>query len=81
MFDSNGKSYIVATDYYSNYPEIISLLVTSGKAVIIFLKTNCARHGLSKGAIFRRGQMDFSQNHQRLDEKKHMMEMRTFTKV
>ncbi len=46
LFDCNGKSHIVVTDYFSNYPEVATLQVTSSQAVIAFLKTVFARHGV-----------------------------------
>lgn len=33
LFDCEGKSYIVLTDYYSNYPEVATLQSTTSKAV------------------------------------------------
>lgn len=46
LFDCDGKSYIVVTDYFSNYPEVGVLQSTSSKAVISYLKTVFARHGV-----------------------------------
>nr|XP_054606603.1 uncharacterized protein K02A2.6-like [Nothobranchius furzeri] len=46
LFDFDGKSYIVVTDYFSNYPEVGQLQTTSSKAVIAYLKTVFARHGV-----------------------------------
>lgn len=46
LFDCDGKSYIVVTDYFSNYPEVGALQSTSSKAVISYLKTVFARHGV-----------------------------------
>ena len=46
LFDWDGKSYIVVTDYFSNYPEVGILQSTSSKAVISYLKTVFARHGI-----------------------------------
>nr|XP_054602637.1 uncharacterized protein K02A2.6-like [Nothobranchius furzeri] len=46
LFDFDGKSYIVVTDYFSNYPEVGLLQTTSSKAVIAYLKTVFARHGV-----------------------------------
>lgn len=39
LFDCNGKSHIVVTDYFSNYPEVAILQSTSSKGVIAFMKT------------------------------------------
>lgn len=44
LFDCDGKSYIVV--YFSNYPEVGVLQSTSSKAVISYLKTVFARHGV-----------------------------------
>ena len=46
LFDCDGKCYIVVTDYFSNYPEVGALQSTSSKAVISYLKTVFARHGI-----------------------------------
>lgn len=46
LFDCGGKSYIVVTDYFSNYPEVGALQSTTSKAVISYLKTVFARHGV-----------------------------------
>lgn len=46
LFDWDGKSYIVVTDYFSNFPEVGMLQSTSSKAVISYLKTVFARHGI-----------------------------------
>lgn len=46
LFDCNGKSNFVLTDYISNYPEVATLQSTTIKAVITFLKAAFARHGV-----------------------------------
>lgn len=46
LFDCNGKSFIVVTDYFSNYPEVGQLQSTSSRTVISYLKTVFARHGI-----------------------------------
>lgn len=46
LFDCDGKSYIVVTDYFSNFPEVGVLQSTSSKAVISYLNTVFARHGI-----------------------------------
>lgn len=46
FFDCNGKSQIVLTDYFSNYPEVATLQSTASKAVITFIKVTFARHGV-----------------------------------
>ncbi len=52
LFDCNGKSHIVVTDYFSNYPEVATFQVTSSQAVIAFLKTVLARHGVPCCDVF-----------------------------
>ncbi|XP_055731765.1 metaxin-1-like [Salvelinus fontinalis] len=47
LFDCNGKSHIVVIDYYSNYPEVATLPTTSSKAVITYLTSVFARHGVT----------------------------------
>ena len=44
LFDCNGKSNIVLTDYFSNYPEVATLQSTTSNAVITFLKAVFSRH-------------------------------------
>ncbi len=46
LFDCDGKSHFVVTDYYSNYPEVATLQSTTSKAVIAFMKSTFARHGI-----------------------------------
>ncbi|XP_061887621.1 uncharacterized protein K02A2.6-like isoform X2 [Entelurus aequoreus] len=46
LFDFDGRSYVVVTDYFSNYPEIGALQSTTSKAVVSYLKTVFARHGV-----------------------------------
>lgn len=42
LFDCNGTSNIVVTDYYSKFPEVATLQTTSSRAVITYLKTMLA---------------------------------------
>lgn len=46
LFDLDGKSYIVVTDYFSNFPEVGALHSTLSKAVISYLKTVLAKPGV-----------------------------------
>lgn len=46
LFECDGKSYRVVTDYFSNFPEVGVLQSTSSKAVISYLKTVFPRHGI-----------------------------------
>lgn len=44
LFDCHGNSYIMVTDYLSNFPEVATLQTTTSKAVIAFMKTVFAGH-------------------------------------
>ncbi|KAL6473791.1 hypothetical protein MHYP_G00173520 [Metynnis hypsauchen] len=46
LLDFQGRSHIVVTDYYSNYPEVATLQTPSSKAVIAFMKSVFARPGV-----------------------------------
>lgn len=46
LFDCNRKTFTVVTDYFCNSPEVGQLQSTSSKAVISYLKTMFARHGI-----------------------------------
>ena len=46
LFVSEGKDYIVVTDYYSLYPEVCSLHTKTAEAMITFMKAIFSRHGV-----------------------------------
>ncbi len=46
IFTYRNKDYLVITDYYSFYPEVVNLTSTSTKAVIQGMKSVFARHGI-----------------------------------
>lgn len=45
LFEYKGKHFLVVADYYSLYPEVISLTSTTSNAVITAVKSIFARHG------------------------------------
>ena len=45
LFLHNAVTYLVVTDYYSYYPEVLTMRSTSSKAVIDAIKSVFARHG------------------------------------
>ena len=46
LFEWKGKSFLRVVDYYSRYPEVVSLSSTSSKEVIDKMKAMFARHGI-----------------------------------
>ena len=42
-----GKDYLVVADYYSGYPEVMSLSISSSQSVISALSSILARHGIA----------------------------------
>lgn len=46
LFSFKGESYIVVTDYYSRYPEVLKLRDTTSKGVIDAIKAIFSRHGI-----------------------------------
>ena len=43
LFDLNGTNYLLVTDYFSRYPEVIKL---TSSAIITALKSMFSRHGI-----------------------------------
>lgn len=46
LFELDGTHYIIVVDYYSRFPEVISLSSTTSTAVIAAVKSTFARHGI-----------------------------------
>nr|XP_009858557.1 uncharacterized protein K02A2.6-like [Ciona intestinalis] len=46
-----GNDYLVVVDYYSKYPEIISLTDKTAKTIVEHLKSMFARHGIPREVI------------------------------
>nr|XP_050038007.1 uncharacterized protein K02A2.6-like [Dermacentor andersoni] len=46
LFHLNGQTYILVVDYYSRFPEVVTLRSTTAQAVIDALKSIFARHGI-----------------------------------
>ena len=51
LMQLKGNHYLIVTDYFSRYPEVIKLTTTTSQNVIRVLKTVFARHGIPE--IFR----------------------------
>ena len=46
LFEFKRVHYILVVDYFSRYPEIIKLRITTSAAIIVALKTILSRHGI-----------------------------------
>ena len=46
-----GESYVVVTDYYSRYPEVLKLRDITAKGVIDALKAIFSRHGIPETLV------------------------------
>ena len=46
LFQDGKITYLIAIDYFSRYPEVVSLSSTTSKGVIQALKSMLARHGI-----------------------------------
>ncbi len=46
LFECGGRSFLLGVDYYSRYPEVVSLTNTSSKKLIYKMKAIFARHGI-----------------------------------
>ena len=51
LFTLDGTTYIVVTDYFSRYPEVIKLTSTTSSAVISVLKSLFSRHGIPQDVM------------------------------
>ena len=47
----NGNTYLIVVDYFSRFPEVITLSSTTSKSVIVALKTIFARHGIPQVVV------------------------------
>ncbi|SCV65341.1 Integrase core domain protein [Anaplasma phagocytophilum] len=46
LFELSGRHYVLIVDYYSRFPEVVSLTSTSSTAVIAAVKSSFARFGI-----------------------------------
>ncbi|XP_037529349.1 uncharacterized protein K02A2.6-like [Rhipicephalus sanguineus] len=46
LFHLNGQAFLLVVDYYSRFPEVVTLRSTTARAVIDALKSIFARHGI-----------------------------------
>ncbi|XP_037504914.1 uncharacterized protein K02A2.6-like [Rhipicephalus sanguineus] len=46
LFHLNGQTFLLVVDYYSRFPEVVTLRSTTARAVIDALKSIFARHGI-----------------------------------
>ena len=51
LFQVNNKTYLIAVDFFSRYPEVITLSSTTSKSIIMALKTLFARHGIPETVV------------------------------
>ena len=51
LFHLENKTYLITIDYFSRYPEVISLSFTTSKSVILALKTIFSRHGIPETVV------------------------------
>ena len=61
LFTLAGTTYIVVTDYFSRYPEVIKLTSTTSSAVISVLKSLFSRHGIPQDVMSDNGPQYASQ--------------------
>ena len=71
LFILKGDTYIVVTDYFSRYPEIIQLKSTTTQSVVTALKSVFSRHGIPETVVSDNGPQfssqefsDFASNYQ-----------------
>lgn len=51
IFEYSKKSYLILTDYFSNYVEVCPLLAINSRQVILAMKDQFARHGIPKELV------------------------------
>ena len=61
LFTLKGTIYIVATDYFSRYPEVIKLTTTTSSSIISALKSIFARYGIPEEVLSDNGPQYSSQ--------------------
>lgn len=48
LFHLNGQTFLLVLDYYSRFPEVVTLRSTTAQSVIYALKSIFARHVISQ---------------------------------
>ena len=51
LFMDQGKTYLIVTDYYSGYPEVMQLQTITSRAIVTSIKTIFARFGIPEVLI------------------------------
>lgn len=51
LFEIQGKHYVILVDYFSRFPEVISLSQTTSQAVIAVMKSCFARFGVPSRVV------------------------------
>ena len=51
LFMDQGKTYLIVTDYYSGYPEVMQLQTITSRAIVTAIKTIFARFGIPEVLI------------------------------
>ena len=51
LFTLEGKNYLLACDYFSQYPEVIQLTSTTSGSIITVLKAIFSRHGIPEELV------------------------------
>ena len=61
LFQIGNTSYLILVDYFSRYPEVISLSTTTSASIIRAMKTTFARHGIPETVVSDNGPQYTSQ--------------------
>ena len=61
LFSLNGMTYVIASDYFSRFPEVIKLATTTSSSVISALKSLFSRYGIPEEVISDNGPQYASQ--------------------
>lgn len=51
LFELQGRNYVVMVDYYSRFPEVVSLATTTSSSVIAAMKSSFARFGIPETVV------------------------------